>query len=108
MKTRVLRKKSETAISKENAFILTEMMTGIFDPVFSDYSPATGISIRSRMTHTYAAKSGSTNSDQWLIGFTPSLTAGVWNGYDQGKKSNDKRRYCSDKANMDRLYGGCK
>ena len=29
------------------------MMTGIFDPVFSDYSPATGISIRSRMTHTY-------------------------------------------------------
>ena len=61
------------------------MMTGIFDPVFSDYSPATGISIRSRMTHTYVAKSGSTNSDQWLIGFTPKLTAGVWNGYDQGK-----------------------
>ncbi|MFS0817883.1 transglycosylase domain-containing protein [Lysinibacillus sp. 1P01SD] len=82
--------KAEKAISKENAFILTEMMTGIFDPVFSDYSPATGISIRSRMTHTYAAKSGSTNSDQWLIGFTPSLTAGVWNGYDQGKNLTTK------------------
>ena len=66
------------------------MMTGIFDPVFSDYSPATGISIRSRMTHTYAAKSGSTNSDQWLIGFTPRLTAGVWNGYDQGKNLTTK------------------
>ncbi|WP_155593587.1 transglycosylase domain-containing protein [Lysinibacillus cavernae] len=82
--------KTETAISKENAYILTEMMTGIFDPVFSDYSPATGISIRSRMTHTYAAKSGSTNSDQWLIGFTPNLTAGVWNGYDQGKNLTTK------------------
>ena len=30
-------------------------------------------------------KSGTTNSDQWMIGFTPSFTAGVWNGYDQGK-----------------------
>ena len=82
--------KAETVLSKENTYILTEMMTGIFDPVFSDYSPATGISIRSRMTHTYAAKSGSTNSDQWLIGFTPSLTAGVWNGYDQGKNLTAK------------------
>ncbi len=83
-------KEAETVLSKENTYILTEMMTGIFDPVFSDYSPATGISIRSRMTHTYAAKSGSTNSDQWLIGFTPSLTAGVWNGYDQGKNLTEK------------------
>ncbi|MFJ7731274.1 transglycosylase domain-containing protein [Lysinibacillus sp. NPDC097231] len=82
--------KAESVLSKENTYILTEMMTGIFDPVFSDYSPATGISIRSRMTHTYAAKSGSTNSDQWLIGFTPNLTAGVWNGYDQGKNLTAK------------------
>jgi len=85
-----IEKQDETVLSKENTFILTEMMTGIFDPVFSDYSPATGINIRSRMTHTYAAKSGSTNSDQWLIGFTPSLTAGVWNGYDQGKNLSAK------------------
>lgn len=75
----------EQVISKQDAFILTQMMTGMFDPVFSDYSPATGLSLRSRMSHTYAAKSGTTNSDQWMLGFTPSLTAGVWNGYDQGK-----------------------
>jgi len=37
------------------------------------------------MTQIYAAKSGTTVSDQWLIGYSPSLTAGVWNGYDQGK-----------------------
>ncbi|PYF07497.1 1A family penicillin-binding protein [Ureibacillus chungkukjangi] len=77
--------KTEQVISEENAFLLTDMMTGIFDPVFSDYSPATGVSLRPRMTHTYAAKSGTTVSDQWLVGYTPSVTAGVWNGYDQGK-----------------------
>ncbi|RUL53128.1 transglycosylase domain-containing protein [Lysinibacillus antri] len=77
--------KSEQVISEEDAFLLTDMMTGIFDPVYSDYSPATGVSLRPRMTHTYAAKSGTTVSDQWLVGYTPNVTAGVWNGYDQGK-----------------------
>ncbi|AWE06258.1 penicillin-binding protein [Lysinibacillus sp. 2017] len=78
-------KEKEQVISKEDASVLTQMMTGMFDPVYSDYSPATGLSLRPRMSHTYAAKSGTTNSDQWMIGFTPGLTAGVWNGYDQGK-----------------------
>lgn len=87
----------EQVISKEDAFILTQMMTGIFDPVFSDYSPATGLSLRSRMTHTYAAKSGTTNSDQWMIGFTPGLTAGVWNGYDQGKTLSVKADMAASK-----------
>ena len=76
---------AEQVLNEKDAFVLTQMMTGIFDPVYSDYSPATGLSLRPRMTHTYAAKSGTTNSDQWMLGFTPSLTAGVWNGYDQGK-----------------------
>lgn len=75
----------EQVLTEQDAFILTQLMTGIFDPVFSDYSPATGVSLRSRMTHTYAAKSGTTLSDQWIIGYTPSVTVGVWNGYDQGK-----------------------
>lgn len=72
-------------LDKTNTFLLTEMMTGMFDATLSDYSSATGVSIRSKMTHTYAGKSGSTNTDQWMLGFTPSLTAGVWNGYDRGK-----------------------
>lgn len=87
----------EPVLSEKDAYILTQMMTGMFDPVFSDYSPATGIAIRSRMTHTYAAKSGSTNSDQWLIGFTPNLTAGVWNGYDQGKNLSAKEDLAATK-----------
>lgn len=77
--------KAKQVLSKEDAFLLTDMLTGIFDPVYSDYSPATGVSLRPRMTHTYAAKSGTTGSDQWILGYTPTVTAGVWNGYDQGK-----------------------
>lgn len=76
----------DRVMSADDAFILTHLMTGMFDPVFNDYAPATGLSIRSKQTRPYAAKSGTTISDQVLVGFTPTLTAGVWNGYDAGQQ----------------------
>ncbi len=77
------RKDEEQIMKADDAFILTHLMTGMFDPVFNDYAPATGLSIRSKQTRPYAAKSGTTISDQVIIGYSPTLTAGVWNGYDQ-------------------------
>lgn len=76
-------------LTEQDSFILSHLLTGMFDPVFNDYSPATGISIRAKQTRPYAAKSGTTNMDQSLIGFSPQLTAGVWNGYDQGKQVSE-------------------
>ena len=82
-------RESKRVLKKDDNFILTQLMTGMFDPVFNDYAPATGVSIRNKQTRPYAAKSGTTLTDQMMIGFTPSLTAGVWNGYDQGKQMTD-------------------
>lgn len=81
------RKDDDRVMSKDDAFILTHLMTGMFDPVFNDYAPATGLSIRGKQTRPYAAKSGTTNTDQMLIGYTPTLTTGVWNGYDEGSRA---------------------
>lgn len=83
------KRKGKKVLLEEDAFLLSHLMTGTFDPTFNDYSPATGISIRAKQTRPYAAKSGTTNTDQYLIGFSPQLTAGVWNGYDQGKAVSD-------------------
>ena len=77
--------KAKRVIDEVDAFLLTDMMTGIFDANLNDYSPATGVSMRNKMTHTYAGKSGTTKTDQWMFGFSPTLTAGVWNGYDVNK-----------------------
>lgn len=78
-------KSDDQVLTEQQAAVLTHMLAGIFDPVYNDYSPATGTGLRSKMTHNYAAKTGTTNSDQWMIGYSTKLTAGVWNGYDQGK-----------------------
>lgn len=76
--------KFKQVISKQDAFVLTHLLTGMFDPVFNDYSSSTGLSMRQKQTRPYAAKSGTTISDQYLIGYSPSLTAGVWTGFDEG------------------------
>ncbi len=68
------------------SFVVAQMMKGIFDPRLNGYTTVTGTSVMNKITHEYAAKSGSTNTDNWMIGFTPDLTTGVWIGYDTNKK----------------------
>ncbi|WP_432353995.1 monofunctional biosynthetic peptidoglycan transglycosylase [Sporosarcina sp. A2] len=77
------------AMTKQNASVLTHLMTGMFDPIFNDYLTSTGVSMRAKQTRPYAAKSGTTISDQYLIGYSPTLTAGIWTGFDVGKQLDD-------------------
>ncbi|WP_064091977.1 transglycosylase domain-containing protein [Rossellomorea aquimaris] len=85
--------KKKQVLDSDTAFVMTHMLSGIFDPKLNDYSTVTGIQIRKDATRHYAGKSGTTNTDNWMIGYSPQLTAGVWTGYDQGKEIslvNDK------------------
>jgi penicillin-binding protein 2D len=85
--------KKEQVLDPDTAYVMTHMLSGIFDPKLNDYSTVTGIQIRKDATRHYAGKSGTTNTDNWMIGFSPQLTAGVWTGYDKGKEIsliNDK------------------
>src|SRR5690606_12692495 len=58
------------------------------------------LSMRQRQTRPYAAKSGTTLSDQYLIGFTPSLTAGIWTGFDKGVQLSE----AADKAASKKIW----
>jgi len=46
----------------------------------------------SKLNHPLAGKTGTTNdfTDAWFIGFSPSLTCGVWVGYDEKKTLGNK------------------
>jgi 1A family penicillin-binding protein len=63
-------------------FILNELLSGTFDYRLNDYTVPTGIGIASKLTRKYAAKSGSTNTDNWMIGYNPELIGAVWVGHD--------------------------
>jgi penicillin-binding protein 2D len=67
------------------AFVMTHMLTGMFDKKLNGYASVTGSTIIDEMTRTYAGKSGSTNTDSWMIGYSPQLVSAVWTGYDDGQ-----------------------
>ncbi|MGM8364747.1 transglycosylase domain-containing protein [Virgibacillus sp. W0181] len=81
-------------LDPNKTFILTDLMTGMFDDGWNGYMPVTGSTIANRLSRTYAGKSGTTNADSWMIGYSPSLVTGVWTGYDD----NRPMKYASESA----------
>lgn len=72
-------------LKPEIASVMTHMLTGIFDKKLNGYASVTGSTLIKKMTRPYAAKSGTTETDSWMIGYTPQLVSAVWTGYDKGK-----------------------
>lgn len=71
-----------------NCYILTETMTNMFDNKLSINISVTGASLKTMLSQKYAGKSGSTDTDNWMIGYNKNLIVGVWCGYDDNRKMN--------------------
>ena len=63
-------------------YILNNLLTATYDPLYIDYNYPTAISLSGKLTHTYSLKSGTTESDNWNIGYNKDVLCAVWVGYD--------------------------
>ncbi len=81
----------KAVLKQEDAYVMTQMLTGVFDKKLNGYASVTGASIAPKLSRPYAGKSGSTEYDSWMIGYTPQLTTGVWTGYDRSQKIETKQ-----------------
>ncbi len=85
--------KKERIANANDTYLLSEAMTSVFDTNITYNIRPTGAIISSLLTHKYAGKSGSTNTDNWMVGFNPDISLVVWTGYDDNRqitKRNDK------------------
>lgn len=76
----------KTTLDQRTTFILTHLLTGMFDEELNGYTSVTGTPIADRLTQTYAGKSGTTDTDSWMIGYSPDVVTGVWVGYDDNRQ----------------------
>lgn len=79
------KKEAAEVLKPDVASVMTHMLTGIFDKKLNGYSSVTGSTLIKKMTRPYAGKSGTTETDSWMIGYTPQLVSAVWTGYDKGR-----------------------
>lgn len=77
--------KTKSKLDKKRLFVLTDLMTGMFDDSLSSYMRVTGASIKDQLSRPYAGKSGTTTTDSWMVGFSPDLVTAVWTGYDDNR-----------------------
>ncbi|MET3684183.1 1A family penicillin-binding protein [Alkalibacillus flavidus] len=75
----------ETVLDERYAFVLTHLLTGMFDERLSDYLRVTGAPISHQLNQAYAGKSGTTDFDAWMVGYSPHYTTAVWTGYDDNQ-----------------------
>ncbi|PRX42094.1 1A family penicillin-binding protein [Planifilum fimeticola] len=66
--------------SEAETFVLTHLLRSVFE------SGGTGHRVKQIFPYPSAGKTGSTDWDGWLAGYTPDLAATVWVGYDRAKK----------------------
>lgn len=79
---------AEQVLSSSLTFILNNMLTSTYDPLYIDYNYPTAISLSSKLKHTYGLKSGTTETDNWHIGFNDDIITSVWIGYDDNTALN--------------------
>lgn len=84
------KKNKELVLNSSLVYILNNMLTATYDPLYVDYNYPTGIGLNGKLTHTYALKSGTTNGDNWNIGFNKKIVCAVWVGYDNNKELSKK------------------
>jgi len=80
---------STQVLNESLVYILNELLTTTYDSSMIDYNYPTVINTAAKMTRKYSVKSGTTNTDSWTIGYTPSLVTAVWAGYDNNKLLNN-------------------
>ncbi len=78
------RAQQKRAVSVENAYIITDMLTGVMQ------SGGTGAHLKATVGRPCAGKTGTTDDykDAWFVGYTPYLCCAVWVGYDDNRRVN--------------------
>lgn len=84
-------------LNESLVYILNEMLTYTYDKDFIDYNYPTLITLLPKITNRYAIKSGTTDTDMWIIGYNDKAVLGVWTGYDDNRNlENSGNNYQKD------------
>ncbi len=90
---------NENILNKSTVYILNELLTTTYSKEFTSYNVPTCLSIFPKMTHKYAVKSGTTNTDNLIFGYNKDLVVGLWTGYDDNRNVDN-----SDSSNIKNMW----
>lgn len=91
------KKERKQVLRREETMILKQLMNGMFNTTYSGYLPVTGTVILPELSKDYYGKTGTTKTDNWMVGFDSKYVVGVWVGYDHSKKLTEDEKNVAKK-----------
>lgn len=85
----IKRKTKENKLDASNTFIINELLSNTFDTNLNHNLQVTGSSISSKLITKASGKSGLTDFDSYMIGYSPLYTIGIWTGNIDGSLLTD-------------------
>jgi len=85
------KEKPNLVLNPNYTYILNEMLTSTTNPVYTDYTKPTAMSIAAKLSRKYAIKTGTTTTDFWTVGYNPDILMLVWAGYDNNTEVSSKK-----------------
>lgn len=79
--------KDELLLNYNYVFIINQMLTNAYNAEFIDYTSPTAITLRGRLSRDYSIKTGTTENDNWIVGYNPDALLMIWTGNDNGTAS---------------------
>ena len=82
------KKEKDKILNSSIAYITNELLTSTYNYNFIDYNYPTCYDITDKLTHKYAIKTGTTDTDHLIFGYNQDVVLGIWSGYDEAKPSD--------------------
>ena len=92
------KQEKKLVLNPNYTYILNEMMNTTSNDAYVDYTTPTALTVASGFTNKYAIKTGSTNTDFWIVGYNKDALVMTWMGYDDNKSVTSRIRTSSKKA----------
>lgn len=87
----IYKPKKQILLDKDISYIISDALTNTFDTNMSNSVHVTGESISAKLNTKSAAKSGLTDYDSYMIGYTPLYTVGIWCGNTNNSLLTDQK-----------------
>jgi len=84
------KEEKKQVLREDITFILSDLLSTTTDKNMIDYNYPTCIGIAPKLSKKYAIKSGTTDTDSWIIGYNKDILIANWMGYDKGKNISNK------------------
>lgn len=80
--------KPEQVLNSSITYIINQLLTSTYDYRFVDYIYPTCYDLTGKLKNKYSIKTGSTDTDNLVVGYNPNIVMAVWAGYDDNSKTN--------------------